>query len=677
HKKNISKISDLSLSNINKWIHEIDKIIRAITESQKFEDMINKFKNILIQNIEFKDYELSELTTIRKIKKTEDFLEYLGINVDEQGGRQLEGQETNTSIIEFLLQNPQTIRDFLSQNPQDIEYIEKLLSSTISKINYLMGLLYAVCPPIIPESLFQKTEIPISSPIPEIVLKLFIYKLYEQPEIREKISLEKESKDIKKLVKSLRENNIPSNLQSLNEILIQILMPLGQYNNLSKAVEAGIAKIWSLLSEETDNNENIKKIIQETMREYNVTVAQDYSLSDGEIDWQGWDSKKFPEKIDSISKEIESILESSKKQNSPGTKILQAYNPTTPNNPLKNKHLKKPLFKISTSLLEGDNIPRSNPVNTSEERSEQLNNSLLFPISSDLLQQIKTKETFLYLPEFVDLSYWCSPVEDQGSLNSCTAYAGIALIEYAQKKSSGNYTDASPLFLYQVTRNLMQREGDSGASVRDTMKAMVAFGVCPEEYWPYNEDKFNEEPTSFCYSFAENYKTIKYFRLDDGQISKYALLSQVKLLLVAEIPCIFGFTLYNSVYDEVNFRRGHIPLPSKRDKVIGGHTVVAVGYHDRKIIENEDGERFEGALLIRNSWGNRWGQGGYGWMPYDYIIKGLTADWWSLLKAEWLATGNFGAGASAWNADQGDNGGVGQTPPKQTPNVQTSNGGSH
>jgi C1A family cysteine protease len=53
-----------------------------------------------------------------------------------------------------------------------------------------------------------------------------------------------------------------------------------------------------------------------------------------------------------------------------------------------------------------------------------------------------------------------------------------------------------------------------------------------------------------------------------------------------------------------------------------------------------------------------WGQGGYGWLPYDYIIQGLTADWWSLLKAEWLATGRFGAGASAWNPDKGGEKGV-------------------
>ncbi|NJO94485.1 MAG: C1 family peptidase [Hydrococcus sp. RM1_1_31] len=259
-----------------------------------------------------------------------------------------------------------------------------------------------------------------------------------------------------------------------------------------------------------------------------------------------------------------------------------------------------------------------------------------------------------FLPNVVDLSYWCSPVEDQGSLNSCAAFAGIALFEYFACKSLGENLDISPLFLYKVARNLMQSVGDTGASVREIMRGMAAFGVPPEKYWSYEEEKFDEEPPAFCYSYAQNYQTLKYFRLDYGALSTDTLLFRIKAVLAAGFPCIFGFTVYRSIYKPINIERGYIPYPSERDEVVGGHVVVAVGYDDyRKIEEPYETNDSSGALLIRNSWGTDWGQDGYGWLPYEYVLKGLTADWWSLLKAEWFEAGNFGLGA--W--DPGNPGG--------------------
>jgi C1A family cysteine protease len=86
------------------------------------------------------------------------------------------------------------------------------------------------------------------------------------------------------------------------------------------------------------------------------------------------------------------------------------------------------------------------------------------------------------LPASVDLRQWCSPVEDQGRLGSCTANAGVGVIEYYERKSFGRYINASRLFLYKVSRNLMKMSGDTGAFLRTTMGAMVLFGTPPEEY---------------------------------------------------------------------------------------------------------------------------------------------------------------------------------------------------
>ena len=152
------------------------------------------------------------------------------------------------------------------------------------------------------------------------------------------------------------------------------------------------------------------------------------------------------------------------------------------------------------------------------------------------------------LPVSIDLRQWCSPIEDQGVLGSCTAHAGVGMIEYYERKSFGRHIDASRLFLYKVTRNLMKQKGDTGAYLRRTMGAMVLFGVPPEEYWPYSDDKekFDHEPPSFCYAFAQNYQTIKYFRHDPSGAKAEEILKKVKTYLVSGHPAMFGFTVYNS-----------------------------------------------------------------------------------------------------------------------------------
>ncbi len=248
-------------------------------------------------------------------------------------------------------------------------------------------------------------------------------------------------------------------------------------------------------------------------------------------------------------------------------------------------------------------------------------------------------------PASVNLTRWCSPIEDQGDIGSCTAHAGVGIMEYYEKKAFNKHIDASRLFVYKVTRKLSHLTGDSGAYLRKTMGALVLFGVPPEEHWPYTDrmPDFDREPDSFCYSFAENYKTIKYFRHDSPNLSAQVTLARVKRALSANVPSMFGFTVYSSI-DQAS-ASGKIPFPCKNESSVGGHAVVAVGYDDKMVVVNTDcGLKSKGALLIRNSWGKAWGDEGYGWLPYDYVLNGLAIDFWSMLKQTWVDTGEFNIG---------------------------------
>ena len=245
------------------------------------------------------------------------------------------------------------------------------------------------------------------------------------------------------------------------------------------------------------------------------------------------------------------------------------------------------------------------------------------------------------VPTSVDLREWCPAVENQGALGSCTANAGVGLVEYFERRAFGKHVDASRLFLYKATRNLLHWKGDRGAFLRTTMAAMVLFGVPPEEYWPYVVANYDEEPSSFCYAFAQDYQAIQYFRLDPLGTPKNLLLKKIKSLLASGLPAMFGFTVFGSIEQTMN--DGKIPYPCPGEKILGGHAVVAVGFNDEIKIKNPTcGAETVGAVLIRNSWGTGWGDKGYGWLPYEYVLRGQAIDWWSLLKNEWVDTNEFG-----------------------------------
>lgn len=237
-----------------------------------------------------------------------------------------------------------------------------------------------------------------------------------------------------------------------------------------------------------------------------------------------------------------------------------------------------------------------------------------------------------------------SPVEDQGPLGSCTAQAAVGLIEYLMRAGGGDGRDMSRLFLYKLSRRLLNWEGDTGAYLRTAIKAVALFGLPPECEWPYVIERYNDEPLAYHFAYAQNFKATTYARLD-GYGDGDATLDTVKRCLADGFPVAFGFPVYSSI-DEVGTGGNYvIPLPGSQDNLIGGHAVLAVGFNDDLPVGTPSGattsRKLKGALLIRNSWGQEWGVDGYAYLPYEYVRRLWAVDFWTVFNEDWLKLESF------------------------------------
>ncbi len=219
------------------------------------------------------------------------------------------------------------------------------------------------------------------------------------------------------------------------------------------------------------------------------------------------------------------------------------------------------------------------------------------------------------LPSSKNLRSGCPPVYDQGQLGSCTANAIAAAIQFDQKKQKTRIFMPSRLFIYYNERVMEGTvDSDSGAQIRDGIKTIASQGACPEPKWPYKIEKFADKPGPACYRDARKTRAVAYQRLVSTN------LNQLKGCIASGYPFVFGFTVYDGFESEKVAKKGEVNLPGPKEKVQGGHAVLAVGYDDST-------HRF----LVRNSWGKDWGQKGYFTIPYEYLTTtNLADDFWTV-----------------------------------------------
>jgi len=219
----------------------------------------------------------------------------------------------------------------------------------------------------------------------------------------------------------------------------------------------------------------------------------------------------------------------------------------------------------------------------------------------------------------IDLREKCPSVYAQGKLGSCTANAIAGAYEFdMMKEEEKKIFVPSRLFIYYNERNMEGNvKKDAGAEIRDGIKSINKQGICNEKDWPYDISKFTIKPPKELYKKAQHHKAIKYQRVQQD-------IQHMKQCLNEGYPFVFGFAVFESFETKEVAITGNMKMPKEEEKILGGHAIMAVGYDEDKKV-----------FIIRNSWGEEWGDKGYFYMPYEFILnKDYCNDFWVIQQVK-------------------------------------------
>lgn len=209
------------------------------------------------------------------------------------------------------------------------------------------------------------------------------------------------------------------------------------------------------------------------------------------------------------------------------------------------------------------------------------------------------------LPTFVDLRPAVDMVEDQGQAGTCVAHGAHKAIEIAYERI-GKRVNLSPMYLYYWSK-ILEGNWHGGTHLRFAMQVLQERGICTEASWPYELSNISNEPPERCNQEAAQYRTLGW----EGYSSLPTACDDIRKFLAQGKPVVLVMMAPSSLVEAGNIKnwkqtKWDITQPG------GLHCVTAIGYDD-----------VSKRILVQNSWGPDWADGGFFGLPYEYCGKVL------------------------------------------------------
>lgn len=221
------------------------------------------------------------------------------------------------------------------------------------------------------------------------------------------------------------------------------------------------------------------------------------------------------------------------------------------------------------------------------------------------------------IPEVYDLRETWWEINDQGSTGSCVGWAtadSLLRWHFVKKGLAKPKELLSVRFIWMASKEtdiFNTRPStfieEAGTSLKAALDIARNYGCVTDSVLPFNSGRLYDRTENLFYASASRLRILNYFNLIRGASNKIA--NWKNWIAAGNGPILTRLDVDNT-WDNASMTGGNLDIYDS-NSARGGHAVSIVGYTKDR-------------LIVRNSWGDNWGNKGFGYASFDYAEKAFT-----------------------------------------------------